>query len=402
MIDFQRASYSTLLGMLLAALLVFTGCDDDSLTPPPVEDDLFARYVSLGNSITAGFQSNGISKATQEDAYPVMLAEKMGTPFDIPSLAGNGCPPPIIDPITGERTGDVECALRETPLPTRLNNVAVPGSAVIDLTNNFDAASNINELTQFFLGGRTQVEAALAAEPTFVSIWSGNNDVLPTALSGIVTDDNLTSTADFEARYTEALDALEDGGVEGGILYGVADVTLIPHFSAGAAYAQAEGQINAFGDSQSPAWGSFTVDASCEAGAQGTTTLVPANYALLELLPAALEGDDVTLNCADDERVLDGGEITLLEERVTAFNDFIQAEAQDRGWAYGPTNEVLQQLRDEGDIPPFPDVSDPANFFGPAFSLDGVHPSSSTHEVIATVSAEAIDEVYGTTLSSSN
>ena len=402
MIDFRRYLHSSLLVALLAAVFVLTGCDDDTLSPPPVEDDLFARYVSLGNSITAGFQSNGISATTQGEAYPVLLAEKMGTPFDIPTLAGDGCPPPIIDPITGDRTGDVECALRDTPLPTRLNNVAVPGSAIIDLTDNFADASNINALTQFFLGGRTQVNAAIAADPTFVSIWSGNNDVLVPALSGIVTDDNLTSTADFEARYTEALDELENAGVEGGILYGVADVTLIPHFSVGAAYAQAEDQINAFGEDLSPAWGSFTVDTSCDAAEQGTTTLVPANYALLDLLPAALEGEDVTLNCADDDRVLDGGEITMLQERVAAFNSFIQAEAQDRGWAYGPTNEVLQDLRDDGDIPPFPDVTDPANFFGPAFSLDGVHPSSSTHETIATVSAEAIDDVYGTTLSAGN
>jgi lysophospholipase L1-like esterase len=395
-----RTRFSALLStVLIASVLLLAGCDDDSLTPPPVEDELFARYVSLGNSITAGFQSSGISAATQQQAYPVLLAEQMGTPFNSPLLAGSGCPPPLINALTGERAGDAPCGLRQSP-PVRLNNVAVPGSAVVDLLDNDAPRSNANVLTQLFLGSRTQVEVAVEVEPTFATVWTGNNDVLNAAFAGIVNTETVTSVSDFEARYTSALDALEDAGAQGGVLFGVSDITLIPHFSAGAAYAAAEDQINTVGSSQSPAWGSFSVDASCAPSQLGTTTLVPANYGLSELLTSALGGADVTLNCATDERVLSGEEVALVQSRVDAYNTFIQSEADARGWVYQPINPTLQELRENGAIPPFPNFTDPSgDFFGTAFSLDGIHPNSATHERIANTTIEAINAEYGTSLS---
>ena len=55
---------SVVLGLLLAA----AACQSDQLNRPfsvtPV-DPLFDRYVSMGNSITAGFQSDGINDSTQ-------------------------------------------------------------------------------------------------------------------------------------------------------------------------------------------------------------------------------------------------------------------------------------------------------------------------------------------------
>lgn len=399
MYTFRTRLSALLSALLLASVLLLTGCDDDSLTPPPVEDDLFARYISLGNSITAGFQSSGIDSTTQQQAYPVLLAEQMGTPFNSPLLAGDGCPPPLTNAITGERAGDAPCGLRQAP-PVRLNNVAVPGSAVVDLLDNSAPRNNANTLTQLFLGGRTQVEAAADVEPTFVTIWTGNNDVLNAAFAGVVNSETVTPEEDFREQYTSALDTLEAAGAQGGVLFGVSDITLIPHFSAGAAYAAAEDQINAVGSNLSPNWGSFNVDTSCAPDQQGVTTLVPANYGLSELLASALEGDDVTLNCATDERVLVGEEVALLQSRVDAYNSFIQSEADERGWVYQPINPTLRDLRESGAIPPFPDFTDPdEDFFGTAFSLDGIHPNGATHQVIANTTIEAINAEYGTSLS---
>ncbi|HEU0053262.1 MAG TPA: hypothetical protein VFQ39_08790, partial [Longimicrobium sp.] len=51
----------------LAAALAVAGCVGDgddpitSVAPTAQGGTLFQRYVSLGNSITAGFQSNGIN-----------------------------------------------------------------------------------------------------------------------------------------------------------------------------------------------------------------------------------------------------------------------------------------------------------------------------------------------------
>src|SRR2546422_7431149 len=56
--------YTTLFRSLLAA-----ACHQDKLLTPPIPPyaggEMFVRYVSLGNSLTAGFQSGGINDSTQ-------------------------------------------------------------------------------------------------------------------------------------------------------------------------------------------------------------------------------------------------------------------------------------------------------------------------------------------------
>ena len=67
---------AAVLGLVLAA----AACNNDQLNRPfsstPV-DPLFDRYVSMGNSITAGFQSGGINDSTQQQSYAVLLAQAM-------------------------------------------------------------------------------------------------------------------------------------------------------------------------------------------------------------------------------------------------------------------------------------------------------------------------------------
>src|SRR2546423_280714 len=71
---------AAVLGVVLAA----AACNNDQLNRPfgntPV-NALFDRYVSMGNSITAGFQSGGINDSTQLQSYAVLLAQAMHSPF---------------------------------------------------------------------------------------------------------------------------------------------------------------------------------------------------------------------------------------------------------------------------------------------------------------------------------
>src|SRR5213596_3422064 len=115
---------AAVLGLVLAA----AACNDDQLNRPfgniPV-DPLFARYVSMGNSITAGFQSGGINDSTQQQSYAVLLAQAMRSPFFVPSLTKPGCPPPFTNVFTGARVTPpgyptstaTSCYLRKLPNP---------------------------------------------------------------------------------------------------------------------------------------------------------------------------------------------------------------------------------------------------------------------------------------------
>jgi len=95
---------AAVLGLVLAA----TACQNDKLNRPfnvtPV-DPLFDRYVSMGNSITAGFQSGGINDSTQSQSYAVLLARAMHTPFFAPLMNKPGCPPPYTNVFTQTRLG---------------------------------------------------------------------------------------------------------------------------------------------------------------------------------------------------------------------------------------------------------------------------------------------------------
>ena len=384
-------TFARVLGGVVLGGLVLLGCDQADLDPPepPPAGDQFASYVAIGNSITAGFQSDGLTDSGQNASYAVKVAEQMGTEFNSPLINDPGCPPPITNPLTGERAGgatDETCALRQTPSPEVLHNVAVPGAAAVDVFDNFDEDSNANELTLLLLGGRTQIEAVAAAEPTFVSVWIGNNDLLNPALSGDPA--RATTVSTFRDRYAAVLDSLDSIGVERGVLMAVGDVTLLPHLSPGAAYfkAKQEGQLPP----------SFTVDDSCRPDQAGTTTLVPFRYGFGTLLRAAQGGQAVTLDCVDDEEVLTGTEVQTFRARVQGYNQFIEERAQERGWAFVDLNPIFASLRESGDIPSFPNVNAPQEAFGAYFSLDGVHPSDLAHDVVTNQVIEAINATYDT------
>src|SRR5881227_112796 len=140
-------------GLVLAAV----GCSNDDLITPPVPQykggPMFQRYVAMGNSITAGFQSGGINDSTQQQSYAVLLARGMHSPFFLPLLNRPGCPPPYTNVFLQTRVGGATpttCALRNIPNPPPpfISNTAVPGALVIDIYNN-GAGAHPNTLTQF-------------------------------------------------------------------------------------------------------------------------------------------------------------------------------------------------------------------------------------------------------------
>src|SRR6266550_8809224 len=183
-------------------ILAAAGCSNDQLFPPAVPQyaggAMFQRYVSIGNSLTAGFQSGGINDSTQIRAYPVLVAAAMGgAPFYRPSLGSiptasiYGCPPPIDTLFTASgaphRMGggsSTTCGFRSVPTPPYISNVAVPGASVVDPFHTGPTITS-NALTLLILGGRSQVQAMQAVQPTFVSVWIGNNDVLGAATNDV-------------------------------------------------------------------------------------------------------------------------------------------------------------------------------------------------------------------------
>src|SRR5262245_5406180 len=232
--------------LLVGAVGALYACDSSAdVLSPNVVDPLFANFVAIGNSITAGFQSGGINDWPQRQSFALLLARQMGTRYAYPSLTMPGCPPPLTNLLTSARVGgatstSTTCLLRNiavvdrVPLaPPSLNNVAVPGFASADPTAPVANPPTGNTLAQLFLGGKTMVQKALDVRPTFASVWIGNNDVLAPALGGLPAGATPLNT--FRTNYAKMIDELVVGspGVKG-MLVGVGQVAGLPiMFQAG-------------------------------------------------------------------------------------------------------------------------------------------------------------------------
>jgi lysophospholipase L1-like esterase len=417
----------------LALAAVLGACLDNQQVIPPTDnpnlaDPLFARYVAFGNSITAGFQSGGINDSTQMQSYAVLLADQMGTVFDAPLLNPPGCPPPFKNVFTQELVGNpgpLGCVFRNADIPQYLNNVAIPGAAVIDVFDPLGAGNSSNTLTTVMGGGRSQIDNAAPSEPTFVTVWIGNNDVLGALLDGANPGNpaDVTPPATFATQYGAMMDSLDAfGSIQGGVLIGVVQAGLAPYLTQGRVWKGFEQQFDAL----TAPLNAFDVSLACLAnnpipGTSDTAwTSVPFPIGGAALAAANAKIDSVqtgmlppgnlvpaTITCADNQAVT-ADEMLNIFGAVAQYNGAIASEATARGWAYVDPNVLLQQLSaDPTAILPFPNFpglpgvtpeASETTPFGWALSLDGIHPSARTHKLVANALIQAINATYATSL----
>jgi lysophospholipase L1-like esterase len=275
---------------------------------------------------------------------------------------------------------------------------------VLDPSSPTTVASNA--LTTFILGGKTQVQKALDAKPTFASIWIGNNDVLQAGLSGILVpvpalgQQGIISTpAVFQANYDAMITQLTAGAPSiKGVLIAVAQVANLPSMSSGGLIAS-----------------SPTIQAGLTLAAGKTVTVLPnctGSTALVnvpQLLVAIRAGSHPPLiSCGSaapiapypvgDIFILDPAEQVTLSTTINAYNSYIKSKADAIGFAFYDPNILFAAKRASGEIPPFPNLNSATATFGPYISLDGVHPSGAAHLLIANEIIGVINAKYGTTL----
>jgi lysophospholipase L1-like esterase len=419
----------------LGAIAGIASCGDaDSKVLGPVDPTggaLFKTYVSIGNSITAGYQSGGINDSVQRQSYAVLFAQQAGTRFAYPSfvkafptpttppvLITSGCPPLLGNWFTQKLTDSLAptpngCLFRDpTKVTDVLNNVAVPGAYAHDLlvTGSTGLIVPNNTLQTLILGGKAQIDVAIAADPTFVSFWIGNNETLLPAEAGMLGGPGTGSPApplipaaneipDIKA----ALDSLVKGAkhLKGGIIIGAAKVTSIPHFFS------ADTMLNATRKGQ---FDTFTGKGSSVVLGCGTTAkgwLISAD--LPKQIKAGTHPNLVSCGVTPaapapvgDIFMLDPTEQANLNATTDAYNVYLKAKADTLGWAYLDPNVILAALRTGtgATVPAWPTLTSATRdastaVFGIQFSLDGVHPSQSGQKVIANAMIDSVNAKYG-------
>lgn len=394
-----RSARRLTLGLVVLGAATLAACEKSPevvILPPTPGNDLFHTYVNIGNSIGAGFQSDGIVDSTQRQSYAVLFAQQVRTRFAIPALAKPGCRPPLTNIVTGARylnASPTTCAGRDpSSVAEVINNLAVPGSLAADPSANGNGPGS-NVLTMVILGGKSQVQRAVEARPTFVTVEIIGNDVLGPAGSGILT--GMTPPSTFAANYDRIVDPLVAAGVKGGVLFTTVNVLRSALFFPAQAL-----QNPAFAGMIAAAAGVPPAALVIHPNCAGSRSLIsfPGIVAFLRASPVkVIACSPLVPGGAGDLAVLDVGEQATLSATIGAYNASIRQKAAAVGWALYDVNATLDAALQRGDIR-IVDLSRPTQPFGPFMSIDPVHPSALGHKYIANDLIDVVNAKYGTSI----
>lgn len=243
--------------VIIPALLLSCTYDfpePDPSTVPSKGNADFTKFISIGNSLTAGFMDGALYTRSQNNSFPSIMATQFalvgGGEFNQPNVnSENGCynlgsctqGRLHFAYVNGAATiipkaGDGGAALQAyNGDKTKLNNFGIPGVTIGAATNAGLSANPYYARIASNAGTSTLIgdaATALANGGTFFSFWLGNNDVLGYATAGASAGGTLTSEEIFEASFTGALNAMLAANPDAkGIVGNIPDVTSIPFFT---------------------------------------------------------------------------------------------------------------------------------------------------------------------------
>ncbi|PKV67366.1 SGNH/GDSL hydrolase family protein [Pontibacter ramchanderi] len=437
--------------LALMAGMFLTSCDPEIDTPAASSGEAdFSTYVALGNSLTAGFADGALYREGQQASYPAILAkqfEQVGGSSDfrqplMPEGVSVGSPrsnpsnPSIVE-VPQKRVlriqpdckgvaglAPVEAGNAAALTPTFLgqlaptvqgpyNNLGVPGAKSFHLLapgygNPAGLMTQPATANPFFArfasSPNTSVVAdAMAQNPTFFTLWIGNNDVLGYALAGgtpsSTSSDYPTNKDMFTAYIAGIVNQLTSNGAKGA-LGNIPDVTKIPFFTTvpyNALVLTAEQAAQLTAGYAAKGLGHITF----QAGPNALVVLedgIPrkATPTELILLPAADLIKCQGLGSATplpDQLVLSDAELAIIKDHTNSYNASIKAIADAKGLAHGDFNAYLSRLStgfaQNG-------VSYNSAFVtGNIFSLDGIHFTPRGAALVANEFINVINTKYG-------
>lgn len=418
------------LSLLSIIALAIIGCEDyTDLTAPELNlgSADFTRFVSIGNSITAGLQSGSLFESGQIYSYGNLIAKQVGVGYQIPLVSDPGTIGRIeiqsLSPFTTTINTQQGNPTNAT-YPAPYNNLGIPYAFVYDVlyaTNKDNCALGLNGrpipffdliLRNSVLNLGSQFQQAKLLNPTFITLWIGNNDVLIYAGSGGVTPPAPTPPQLFAALYSQLADSVSSLSAQV-VVANIPNVSVIPYFTTVGpqmafsipwGFLAASGAPGLFyqkhGEIVNP---TSYIDSVGLLTGQISIILPGSSYARLLGLPTGKyyvdnnlplsAGIDTTKpfgfhpqNPWPDGLTLDADEINTANSSIAQYNSTIQTIATAKGWGLVDINTVFNHIRAN-------DFTGGTNFngvmfkttyvSGGLFSLDGVHPTSQAQGIIA-------------------
>ncbi len=229
--------------LLFLPIFLFSACEAefDEFQADAGELDL-TTFVSLGNSLTAGFADNALYRSGQKSAMGNILATQLmhaGLPeFNQPlmkdelGLGGRlvlGVVDGALFPVPMQGTPDPGNFENIFATEGPFHNMGIPGAQTQHLL--FSGYAGLNPYFGRFASNpaATVLEDALALEPTFFSLWIGSNDILAYALDG-GEGQGIPPTTDFQQAYMFMLNQLTAGEAKG-VIGNIPGINEIPFFN---------------------------------------------------------------------------------------------------------------------------------------------------------------------------
>ncbi|MGA3245298.1 MAG: SGNH/GDSL hydrolase family protein [Bacteroidota bacterium] len=425
------------------ATLSLIGCSDSAPNGPVASlgSVTVKKYVAVGNSITAGYQSAGLYQSAQVYSYPNLISQQLTKAgaslgsFEQPYYSDPGTPDAtgkasryeiisLVGPVIGPK-GLAAGAPTNIALTRPYDNLGIPGiplAGFMDETGTYQSPplgrDAILRWTSAFPTMKSVYKQAVSLNPDLMTFWLGANDVLGYATTGGTSPAAPTPTTTFTALYTQALASIRASLPNVKLVVAnIPDVKAIPFFNTvGPAVAAKIGALGL----------KLYYQKAGESGvASGSTTLTEANPPLLTLVGMAYApylgqptglfyrangipyatvhalGIDTTQpfglhpqNPWPNALVLDATEQTNCTNAINAFNATIASVAAANGAAVVDFFAFFNNVAANG-YSLAGETYTTAYIEGGLFSLDGVHPSSRGYGIVANEYIKVMNAKFG-------
>ena len=238
--------------LVVSLVCVLTSCEPD-IEPVELHFGSLAldKYVSIGDSYTAGASNGGIYRASQEFSFPALVTQQIREvkqiPFNQPYLGTSGtgyltlervlepsCQDGTLTPTLKAESGDMSLTQNIANLAP-FHNLGVPGLVATDVerqdlstVNDFFGRMTRSDLSASYIDLLEQVQGDL------ISIWLGIEAVVDFAAKGQIKDSlNEKIFQSFGTHIDTLISSLYRIDDQSTVLVGdIPDVVSFPYFSA--------------------------------------------------------------------------------------------------------------------------------------------------------------------------
>ena len=416
----MKTSLRIRLGLLLALAVVLAGCEGPCSKLAPITAPSLAAngvdlttYVSVGTSLSSGYESGGLVDRHQVHSFPSLFARQIGKTVDVNGGAGTFTQPTInfdgipallkvksYRPTIINNTGRTQGAPTNSSQNSAYHNMGIPGAVLLDLvdtTHYHTTAAPVfrTNFTYFNLIARSRgsvLVQALSEAPTIMSLEYGANEILGATTAGAAP--SAQTGAAFAQLMTLSLNSIH-GALPGTrvAVFNVPDVTSVPFFTTFPAFTANDtsgAPMPLVGAGGQLVQGDLVLLTAGPLLAAGTG--FPAHGVNYVNRPAGSNGQPLP-----ESVILRSAEVIAAQTEIDKMNAVVDSVANRPFVAKVDIHDFLLDIAANG-YPIGGTVYTSAFITGGLFSLDGVHPNDLGYALMANQLIKAVNARFGSAI----